>query len=59
PPVGPSWAVRVKLDENLPADAADVLRAKGHDVETAAGEGLAGRQTHNWYRRRPRSTGSS
>jgi predicted nuclease of predicted toxin-antitoxin system len=34
--------VRLKLDENLPADAAEPLRALGHDVETVVGEGLAG-----------------
>jgi predicted nuclease of predicted toxin-antitoxin system len=34
--------VRVKLDENMPADAALSLRAEGHDVETVAAEGLNG-----------------
>lgn len=35
--------MRVKLDENLPAEVAGDLRDRGHDVETIAGEGLAGR----------------
>jgi predicted nuclease of predicted toxin-antitoxin system len=35
--------VRVKLDENMPADAADSLTVRGHDVETVAWEGLTGR----------------
>lgn len=34
--------MRVKLDENLPADAAVLLADLGHDVETVAGEGLTG-----------------
>ena len=35
--------MRVKLDENLPFVAADLLRQLGHDVETVVSEGLAGR----------------
>lgn len=34
--------MRVKLDENLPTDIAEALRAHGHDVETVIGEGLTG-----------------
>jgi predicted nuclease of predicted toxin-antitoxin system len=35
--------MRLKLDENLPAEVAGDLRDRGHDVETVAEEGLAGR----------------
>lgn len=35
--------MRIKLDENLPATLVGVLTAAGHDVDTAPGEGLAGR----------------
>jgi predicted nuclease of predicted toxin-antitoxin system len=34
--------LRFKLDENMPQRALDALRSKGHDVETAETEGLAG-----------------
>jgi predicted nuclease of predicted toxin-antitoxin system len=34
--------VKVKLDENLPVSASQVLTEIGHDVETVIGEGLAG-----------------
>lgn len=34
--------MKLKLDENLPSRAINVLRALGHDVETAVEEGLAG-----------------
>jgi predicted nuclease of predicted toxin-antitoxin system len=34
--------MRFKLDENLPQDLADVLKAGGHDVHTVGAEGLAG-----------------
>jgi predicted nuclease of predicted toxin-antitoxin system len=34
--------VRAKLDENLPVDAADLLRAAGWTCETVHDEGLAG-----------------
>lgn len=37
-----SPAVRLKLDENLPAELADDLAALGHDVDTVQGEGLTG-----------------
>ncbi|MDA1314243.1 MAG: DUF5615 family PIN-like protein [Acidobacteria bacterium] len=30
------------MDENLPAEAAELLRSKGHDAETVADEGLQG-----------------
>lgn len=33
---------RFKTDENLPETAAAILRAAGHDVTTALGEGLGG-----------------
>ena len=35
--------MRLKLDENLPADLVADLTALGHDVDTAPAEGLAGR----------------
>lgn len=35
--------MRIRLDENLPAEAADDLPDRGHDVETVVQEGLAGR----------------
>lgn len=34
--------VRFKLDENLPRDAATLLRDAGHDVHTVLGEQLGG-----------------
>lgn len=34
--------MRIKLDENLPASAGDVLLAFGHDVDTVEGEGMVG-----------------
>jgi len=34
--------MRVKLDENLPATLAEVLRRVGHDVDTVVDEGLGG-----------------
>ena len=34
--------MKLKIDENLPVDAAAVLRAAGHDVETVHSEGLVG-----------------
>jgi len=35
--------VKIKLDENLPVRAMEVLVALGHDVDTVPQEGLAGR----------------
>ena len=35
--------MKVKLDENLPTELADLLSAGGHDVHTVPGESLAGR----------------
>ena len=35
--------MRIKLDENLPAELADDLRQLGHLVDTVADEGLEGR----------------
>jgi predicted nuclease of predicted toxin-antitoxin system len=34
--------MRIKLDENLPAELADDLRGLGHLVDTVVDEGLAG-----------------
>jgi len=34
--------MRIKLDENLPADLVTALRALGHDVESVNTEGLSG-----------------
>jgi predicted nuclease of predicted toxin-antitoxin system len=34
--------MRIKLDENLPAELADDLRAAGHDADTVVAEHLAG-----------------
>lgn len=34
--------MRIKLDENLPRSAKQVLADHGHDVDTVADEGLAG-----------------
>ncbi len=36
-------ALRFKLDENVPGEAASVLRAAGHDVRTVLDQGLGGR----------------
>lgn len=35
--------MRIKLDENLPADLVADLAALGHDVDTVPAEGLAGK----------------
>jgi predicted nuclease of predicted toxin-antitoxin system len=34
--------MRFKIDENLPAEIADLLRGQGHDALTVAAQGLAG-----------------
>ncbi len=34
--------MKFKIDENLPAEIADDLRAAGHDADTVESEGLAG-----------------
>lgn len=34
--------MKIKLDENLPASAAAILQAAGHDVDTVISEGLTG-----------------
>ena len=34
--------MKIKLDENLPEEVADLLIAAGHDVRTVPGEGLGG-----------------
>jgi predicted nuclease of predicted toxin-antitoxin system len=36
--------MKIKLDENLPAEFADLLSAQHHDVHTVPGERLAGQQ---------------
>jgi predicted nuclease of predicted toxin-antitoxin system len=40
--VSPTAPLRFKIDSNLPAEAAEVLRRAGHQADTAADEGLAG-----------------
>ncbi len=35
--------MRIKLDENMPASLAGMLRSLGHDVHTVGDEGLVGR----------------
>lgn len=35
--------MKIKLDENLPANLVDMLRSLGHDTDTAPSEGLAGK----------------
>jgi predicted nuclease of predicted toxin-antitoxin system len=35
--------LRVKLDENLPTDLRDLIRARGHDAHTVEDEGAKGR----------------
>jgi antitoxin component of RelBE/YafQ-DinJ toxin-antitoxin module len=35
--------LKIKLDENVSAEATQVLAALGHDVDTVASEGLTGR----------------
>ena len=35
--------MKVKLDENIPAGLADILKAHGHDAATVFVEGLSGR----------------
>ena len=35
--------MKIKLDENLPADLTILLRDLGHDVHTTAAERVAGR----------------
>jgi hypothetical protein len=42
PPISPGRWIRVKLDENLPLSAKQVLVDRGYDVDTVADEGLAG-----------------
>ena len=34
--------MKVKIDENLPAEIADDLRALGHDAMTVVDQGMAG-----------------
>jgi predicted nuclease of predicted toxin-antitoxin system len=34
--------MKIKLDENMPSDLGALLASQGHDVETVAGENLAG-----------------
>ena len=35
--------MKIKLDENMPEDAAEILTAAGHDAGTALRQGLGGR----------------
>jgi len=35
--------LKIKLDENIPGAVADILRARGHDVDTVLEESLGGR----------------
>lgn len=39
--------MKVKLDENVSAKLVEVLRRSGHDTDTVADEGLAGRPDHD------------
>jgi predicted nuclease of predicted toxin-antitoxin system len=34
--------MRVKIDENLPVEAAEVLRSAGHDAATVSDQGIQG-----------------
>lgn len=34
--------MKIKIDENLPIDAADVFKTAGHDTESVYSEGLEG-----------------
>jgi predicted nuclease of predicted toxin-antitoxin system len=43
--------VRFKSDENLPVEAADVLRAAGFDCHTVSQEGLKGAEDHSIFGR--------
>ena len=38
--------MRILLDENLPAELAEMLRALGHDVDDIPAKGLAGHPDH-------------
>lgn len=38
--------MKIKLDENVPREAADALAVRGHDVHTVPSEGLRGRPDH-------------
>ncbi|MGH8527230.1 MAG: DUF5615 family PIN-like protein [Gammaproteobacteria bacterium] len=41
--------MKVKLDENLPTRLVDALEKRGHEVDTVATEGLAGKlDVHVW-----------
>lgn len=41
--------MKIKLDENIPAELADLLRDREHDVDTVIGEGLQGHSDdHVW-----------
>ena len=42
--------MRIKLDENLPAELVEDLAAMGHDADTVASEGLAGFSDHRVVR---------
>lgn len=41
--------IRIKVDEDLPAEVADVLRAAGHDASSVVEQGLTGKaDDHLW-----------
>jgi predicted nuclease of predicted toxin-antitoxin system len=42
--------MKIKLDENLPAELADLLTGASHDVHTVPGEFLAGRDDQTIFR---------
>jgi len=42
--------MKIKLDENMPRQLADVLRRLGHDADTVPEEGLAGRHDEAVWR---------
>lgn len=42
--------MQIKLDENMPGSAARVLKAAGHDVDSAYEEGLAGKNDEVLFR---------
>ncbi len=50
--------MRIKLDENLPLQLADVLRDLGHDVHTPHEEGLVGYPDKSIWKLRRKNRGS-
>ena len=47
--------MKIKLDENMPATLADILRAYGHDTDTVHEEGLTGRSDHDVWQETQRT----